>query len=151
MTRHYPDLGRASDWLKQISHAARPIRSSTQIWVETRHQYGISALVSQTSFRRETSGGVAKLACVASVSVRFRSKERGTRVKDRAKNGASKRAGRGWGRKEGNFLHLPLPPLSFFRSNFISRVAVPRFFFTPKPNGNACNAGYREIWADFSG
>ena len=35
------------------------------------------------------------LACVASVSVRFRSKERGTRVKDRAKNGASKRAGRG--------------------------------------------------------
>ena len=33
------------------------------------------------------------VACVASVSVRFRSKERGTRVKDRAKNGASKRAG----------------------------------------------------------
>ena len=30
-----------------------------------------------------------KLACVASVSVRFRSKERGTRVKDRAKNGVS--------------------------------------------------------------
>ena len=35
----------------------------------------------------------ASLACVASVSVRFRSKERGTRVKDCAKNGASKRAG----------------------------------------------------------
>ena len=34
----------------------------------------------------------ARLVCVASVSVRFRSKERGTRVKDRAKNGASKRA-----------------------------------------------------------
>ena len=29
------------------------------------------------------------IACVASVSVRFRSKERGTRVKDRGKNGAS--------------------------------------------------------------
>ena len=43
-----------------------------------------------------------QLACVASVSERFRSKERGTRVKDRAKNGASKRAGRGRGRKEGN-------------------------------------------------
>ena len=42
------------------------------------------------------------VACVASVSVRFRSKERGTKVKDRVKNGASKRAGRGWGRKEGN-------------------------------------------------
>ena len=34
------------------------------------------------------------LACVASVSVRFRSKERGTRFKDRAKNGASTRAGK---------------------------------------------------------
>ena len=34
------------------------------------------------------------IACVASVSLRFRSKERGTRVKDRAKNGVSKRAGR---------------------------------------------------------
>ena len=44
----------------------------------------------------------ATLACVASVSVRFSSKERGRRVKDRGKNGASKRAGRGWGRKEGN-------------------------------------------------
>ena len=60
MTRHYPDLGNASDWLNQISHAARPIRSTTQIWVVTRHQYGISALVSQTSFGGKTSGSVAK-------------------------------------------------------------------------------------------
>ena len=60
MTRHYPDLGSASDWLNQISHAARPIRSTTQIWVVTRHQYGISALVSRTSFGGETSGSVAK-------------------------------------------------------------------------------------------
>ena len=51
------------------------------------------------------------LACVASVSVWFRSKERGTRVKDRAKNGSSERAGRGWGRKEGNRF-FPSPPLS---------------------------------------
>ena len=46
-----------------------------------------------------------KVACVASLSVRFRRKERGTRVKlvkDREKSGASKRAGRGCGRKEGN-------------------------------------------------
>ena len=50
----------ASDWLNQISHAARPIRSTTQIWVMTRHQCGISALVSQTSFGGETSGSVAK-------------------------------------------------------------------------------------------
>ena len=41
MTRHYPDLGSASDWLNQISHAARPIRSTTQIWVATLHQYWI--------------------------------------------------------------------------------------------------------------
>ena len=33
---------------------------STQIWVVTRHQYGISVLVSQTSFREETSGDVTK-------------------------------------------------------------------------------------------
>ena len=59
---------------------------------------------------------------VASVSVRFRSKERGTRVKDRAKNDTSKRAERGWGRKEGN-VPLPLPPLSFFGYHFISRAA----------------------------
>ena len=32
MTCHSPDLGSASDWLKQISHVARPIRSTTQIW-----------------------------------------------------------------------------------------------------------------------
>ena len=60
MTRHYSDLDSASDWMKQISPAVRPIRTITQIWVLTRHQYGISAFVSQTSFRGETSGGVAK-------------------------------------------------------------------------------------------
>ena len=58
-TCHYLDLSSASDWLKQISLAARPIRSTTLIWVMTRHQNGISALVSKTTFRGETSGGVA--------------------------------------------------------------------------------------------
>ena len=38
----------------------QPIRSTTPICVVTRHQYGISALVAQTSFRRKTGGGVAK-------------------------------------------------------------------------------------------
>ena len=47
-------------WLKKIYHAARPIRSTTQIWVVSRHQHGISTLVSQTSFCGETSCGVAK-------------------------------------------------------------------------------------------
>ena len=60
MTRHYRDLGSASGWLHQISHAALPIRSTTQFSVVTHHQYGISALVSQTSFGTETSGSVAK-------------------------------------------------------------------------------------------
>ena len=57
MTHHYPDLGSTSDWLKQIF---QPIRSTTQIWSVMHHQYGISVLVAQMSFRRETSGGVEK-------------------------------------------------------------------------------------------
>ena len=60
LTCHYSDLVSVSDWLKKISPAARPIRSTTKIWVVTRHQYGISALVPQTLFRGETSGGIAK-------------------------------------------------------------------------------------------
>ena len=60
MTRHYPDLGSASDWLNQIYQVARPIRSTTQSWVLMRHQYGISALVFQTSFCGETSADVTK-------------------------------------------------------------------------------------------
>ena len=48
-------IGRGS-WEKLL----QPITSISQIWVVTRHQYGISGLVSQTSVRRETSGGVAK-------------------------------------------------------------------------------------------
>ena len=41
----------------------QPVISTTQIWVVMRHQYGISGLDSQTSFRgetTETSFGVAK-------------------------------------------------------------------------------------------
>ena len=40
MTRHYPDLGCAFDW---------SIRSTTQIWVLTRHQYGIAGRLSVVS------------------------------------------------------------------------------------------------------
>ena len=60
MARHYPDLGRASDWSCRVGNLLQPIRSPTQIWVVTRHQYGISALVSQTLFRGEGGGGVGK-------------------------------------------------------------------------------------------
>ena len=60
ITRYYPDLGSVSDRSWRVGNSLQPIRSTTQTWLVTRHQYGISALVSQTSFRRETSGGVAK-------------------------------------------------------------------------------------------
>ena len=36
------------------------IRNTTQNWVMMRHQYGISAFVSETSFGGETSGSIAK-------------------------------------------------------------------------------------------
>ena len=65
MTCHNLDLDSASDWLKQISFATRPIRSTAQIWVVTRHQYGISVVVSQTSFREETSGTVVKCRLIS--------------------------------------------------------------------------------------
>ena len=52
-TRHHLDLGSASGWSCGVGNLFQPIRSTTQIWIVTRHQYGISALISQTSFRRE--------------------------------------------------------------------------------------------------
>ena len=55
MTRHYPDLGCRSDLSCRAGNLLQPIRNTTNIWILTRHQYGISALVFQTSFRRETS------------------------------------------------------------------------------------------------
>ena len=60
MTCHYRDLSGASDWSVRVGNFFQPIRSTIQIWVVTRHQYGISALVPQTSFGGETSGGIAK-------------------------------------------------------------------------------------------
>ena len=63
-TCHFRDLGSASDWLKQISLAAQPIRITTQIWVVKRHQYGISALVPQMSFRAENNEGITNCSSV---------------------------------------------------------------------------------------
>ena len=102
---------------------------TSQQW---RHQFIISrARNSKHVCAKHAQSGIA---WVASVSVRFRSKKRGTRVKDRAKNGASKKA-----EKRGRFLPLPLPPLSFFAFRFTSRAAktedpLPRSFFAPKPD-----------------
>ena len=60
MTRHYPDLSSASDWSITRGKFASTNKNHSQIWVVTRHQYGISALVFQTSFRGEINGDVAK-------------------------------------------------------------------------------------------
>ena len=54
MTCHYPDLGSASDWLKQTSYTAQPIRSTTHI------RDGISALDPHTAFCGKTSGHTAR-------------------------------------------------------------------------------------------
>ena len=54
MTRHYLDLGSASDWPCFNQSGAIP-----WIWVVTRHQYGISAIVLDVS-SREASGSIAK-------------------------------------------------------------------------------------------
>ena len=69
MTRRYPDLASASDWSCRVGNLIQPIRSTTQIWVVTRHQYGISALVSQTSFGGETSGSIAKCRLFSQATV----------------------------------------------------------------------------------
>ena len=57
VTRLYPDPGSASDWLELSFNT---MRSTTKIWVETRHQYGISALVTQTLFCESSSGDLVK-------------------------------------------------------------------------------------------
>ena len=60
ITHYYLDLGSVSDRSRRVGNLLQPIRSTTQTWLVTHHQYGFSALVSQTSIREKTSGGVAK-------------------------------------------------------------------------------------------
>ena len=50
MTRHFLQLGSASDWPCHVGNLLQPIRSTTQIWVVLHHQYGISAFISQLHF-----------------------------------------------------------------------------------------------------
>ena len=68
MTHHYPDLGSASDWSYRAGNLIQPIRSTAQIWVVTSQWHGISALDSQTSSGRETSGSVAKCGLFSQAS-----------------------------------------------------------------------------------
>ena len=58
---HYPDLASVLYWQCRERNLLQPIRSTIQIWVVKRHQYGISALVPQTLFRGETSGDVVNV------------------------------------------------------------------------------------------
>ena len=60
---HNLDLGSAPDWLKQIFLATRSISSTTQFWVVTCHQYGISALVSQTRFTAKPMMASQNVGC----------------------------------------------------------------------------------------
>ena len=104
----------------------------------------LCASENQTDSHGNISHFLVRIACVASVSVRFRSKERGRRVKDCAKNGASKKAGRGWRRRESRFPSFSSLSLLFHFLALVSdsRAAKTASFFAPKPNGNACYAGY---------
>ena len=72
MTCHYPDLGSAFDWSCRETNLSQPIRNAIQIWVMTCHRYGISAFVSQTSFRGETRGGVVKCRLFSQASTGFK-------------------------------------------------------------------------------
>ena len=46
MTRHYPDLGSASDWSCLVGNFIQPIRSTTQIWLVTRRHLAGKPVVS---------------------------------------------------------------------------------------------------------
>ena len=54
-------------WLVKANF--QPIRLTTQIWVVSRHQHGISAFVSQTPFCGENNCGVAKCRLVSAAAL----------------------------------------------------------------------------------
>ena len=57
---HYPDVSSVFNWSCHVGNLLQPIRSTTRMWEVTRHQYGVFALVLQTSFRGETNSGVVE-------------------------------------------------------------------------------------------
>ena len=71
MTCHYPDLGSASDWSCREGNLLQPIGSIAVIWVVTRHQYGISALVPQTLFWRENQLWSLEMSAVLTTAYTF--------------------------------------------------------------------------------
>ena len=96
---------------KEAKKQKEKIIITNNAWSQVRFVWGLIIVVS--------------LACVASVSVRFRSKERGTRAKDRAKNGVSKRAGRGRVALV-SFLARPKPRKRLLALRFATQAIVSR-------------------------
>ena len=56
-------------WWRATTHIWVVLLIGSQIWVVTRHQYGIFALVSQTSFRGQSSGVVAKFQLYSQATI----------------------------------------------------------------------------------
>ena len=95
-------------------------------------------------------GLIRTLACVASVSVWFRRKERGTRVKLTARKVVQVKERGGGGEERFPSFPSPSPLLHFLALvSFLAR-SKPKIpflgvsFFAPKPNGNSCYAGYTD-------
>ena len=65
MMCYYANMGSASDWLKEISLGSQPFKRTTQIWVVTCHQHGISVQIAQTSFHKETRGRMANCQLIS--------------------------------------------------------------------------------------
>ena len=66
-----PTSGSTSDWSCSVGNLIQPFRTTTQILAATRHQYGISVLVSQTSFGGETSGSIAKCRLFSQANTKY--------------------------------------------------------------------------------
>ena len=65
-----PDLDSVSDWSLRVGNFASTNQTLPRL--VTRHQYGISALVPRTSFRRKPSGGIAhEMSAVSSQATSF--------------------------------------------------------------------------------
>ena len=63
------NLGIASDWSFREESLLPATTSTTQIWVATRHQYGISAHVAQTSFSGETPWWRREMSAISQATI----------------------------------------------------------------------------------
>ena len=69
VTCHYPDL-LWTGWSKlPFSLAAQPIRSTTQIWVVTHHQYGISPLFFSDIILQENQWWCPEMSAITAANV----------------------------------------------------------------------------------